>query len=381
MTPPNTQFIELHPEAALRLAWTLQLRDVAHAALRVLAVERAIEALGNPHHYPHRPTAATTLFGRPRPRDQDLPEEMEAAVAKAARSLAGRAQHTCERLFSVGMGVGGDPRSKEWGEQPDVFDWLGVEEWGVLRRMGAWSEGFDAGVRAQTMQLIFAVAAGLRAHVEAALVLACSVDPAEPLYGACDEARRCVAPRDSLMSTAVLYAGLSPAQRLLTPVFWDQFTALLVPGGVWLGHAHLSEAGLQQNVLALNTLLLFESLWRAYPPVISASAPVNVATESSPASVPASAAGEGQGGAAAESTSPQQERLRFSLENFYRELGAAIRGLAAQWTCRDIEIPTIRTDYLNLCLTEHEFRFLPRWDALGGREDDGNAAQPESSMD
>ena len=51
MTPPNTQFVELHPEAALRLAWTLRLQDVARAALSVLAAERAIKRLGTLRHH------------------------------------------------------------------------------------------------------------------------------------------------------------------------------------------------------------------------------------------------------------------------------------------------------------------------------------------
>ena len=378
MTPPNTQFVELHPEAALRLAWTLRLQDVARAALSVLAAERAIKRLGTLRHHIHHSITAATLFGRPCLGDQDLPEEMEEAVARAAQSLIGRARLTCERLFSIGFGgtvFGGDSRRNEREGQPDVFDWLGVGEWGILRQIGAWSEGCNAGLRTEAMRLVAAVATELRARVEKALVLACNVYPAGQQYGEYDEARRCAAPRDGLPSTALIYAGLSPAQRLLTPVFWNQLTALLGDGiSTWVPHMHLAEAHLTRDVWDLNNLLLIESQQRTSS-VDSVSAPTKIATISRSASVSACAAQNAQGEAAAKPMSPwrQREPLQFSLSNFNRELGTAIRGLAAQWTSRNTEVSITRMDHLNLCLTEYEFGFLPRWDGSHGQEDDGNA--------
>ena len=225
------------------------------------------------------------------------------------------------------------------------------------------------------MRLVAAVATELRARVEKALVLACNVYPAGQQYGEYDEARRCAAPRDGLPSTALLYAGLSPAQRLLTPVFWNQLTALLGDGiSTWVPHMHLARAHLTRDVWDLNNLLLIESQQRTSS-VDSVSAPTKIATISRSASVSACAAQNAQGEAAAKPMSPwrQREPLQFSLSNFNRELGTAIRGLAAQWTSRNTEVSITRMDHLNLCLTEYEFGFLPRWDGSHGQEDDGNA--------
>ena len=499
VTPPNTQFVELHPEAALRLAWTLRLRDVARAVFRVLVAERAIERLGlgpcTPHlyhaqaqagadddgPYNHHPypaanfTTTTTLFGRPRRRDQDLPDEMERAVERAARSLTARARHACAQLFSVGTTTTTTTTTATSGA--DVFDWLGVEQWRVLRQIQNSSD--NAGVRdaAATLE------AGLRAEFGAALVRACNVDPdtagldtaglnpaagsgllcylpvnpprrlgigsssrirsvteeerekLRPPYAKFDRDRRCAAPWGAppgFVPTALLYVGLAPAQRLLTPVFWRRLVAAVADftrsrtGPRAPGHA--SVVALDASIL--NRLILStatptptpipavplpsyftittthaeqqqqQQQWdighdpdsateAAEAPPSPASTTTTVPTYWAPPQpqpaptrprhiVPMPA------GPLYEDPPDQPQPPPFDLAHFDTELEVAVRRLAARWTTRrdDLEVPIVRMDYLSLCLTEEdEFRFLPAWAGGGGGSEQQQHGKKEEGDD
>lgn len=74
MAEPNTAFIDINTEPALKIAWTLKLENVARAAFRILVVEGALDVLAA---QPRRRATRHTIFGRPR---ADLPDDLQTVI-------------------------------------------------------------------------------------------------------------------------------------------------------------------------------------------------------------------------------------------------------------------------------------------------------------
>lgn len=306
MAQPNSQFIELNPEAALQMAWSLQISDVTRVALRILAAERAIEALGSGSESRASSQKRHTIFGRPR---GDLPDEIENILERVTKSLVDRVQGTYEDL-----------------RLGPVLESLDIPAWPRLQHIGHSST--------DDMQQQFAVAAeylhGLIGHS----TMSSLVKSADKRCESYDEDRRCYVPRDKLVTTAKIYDELLPAQMLLTPIFWYRLLNYI---NNWSAFRDFQSPAYVTRRETLSQIL--ESINTTFVAVSS----------------------RGTG-------SSWEDPLKcFSPEEFHAQLCAAVRAFAEQWTLCDLEVPLVRTRHLCLYLSESEFKYLPQW--AGGKND------------
>lgn len=310
VTEPNSQFIELNPEAALSMAWTLQIADVTRAALRILVSECAIEVLGSETHTPMK---RHTIFGRPR---GDLPDEIQNMLEHATQSLVERVRDTSAQLYS-----------------PQILDLFELRDWRTLQYMGARSSP-------ELQDLFAGVATRLHAYLEDALDWALRVDHANSRYGGYDRDRQCYVPRQQLIATAAIEHHLTLAQRLLMPEFWNRLTHHVSNCMFFIVFRSGDMTTLREALDA------FQSAFVEYS--------------------------RNHHGSSNEED--KDTRYPFvKLTDLHIQLSTAVRALAQCWTnVHDhLEIPFVRTRHLNLCLAEPELRYLPVW---AGGADDGYGA-------
>ncbi|KAI1333092.1 hypothetical protein F5Y16DRAFT_3138 [Xylariaceae sp. FL0255] len=94
LADPNTEFIQVNTEDALKIGWALELPSITRAAFQILVVERAVNIL---RLNPGTETDESVTFGRIPGR---LTDEQETCVQHAAQSLAERATYTWNTLRS-----------------------------------------------------------------------------------------------------------------------------------------------------------------------------------------------------------------------------------------------------------------------------------------
>ncbi|RYP71548.1 hypothetical protein DL770_008114 [Monosporascus sp. CRB-9-2] len=312
MAQPNTEFMDINPEIALHMAYTLRIMDVTRATFRVLVAECAIEALSA---QVDARAKRLSLFGRPR---QELSDELKNIVEHATQSFVDRINETYTVL-----------RSER------IFGWLGVPEWYKL------IEDSSHGDRELQQQRIM-VALKLLGYMKKVLGSAVDTSPYMQRFESDDRDRRCYIPRTKFVSTLKIHEQLSPVQRLLTPVYWQDLTNE-VNNWVNFRDFRITALGptLEQDVIALNASYALYASQNA-----GTGAPVSSGTE------------------------VDQERppQHFNLSDFHTQLCGAIRNLAEQWTAPEIEVPLVRIRHINLCLSQNELKYLPLW---AGGDDDG----------
>ncbi|RYO92956.1 hypothetical protein DL764_008058 [Monosporascus ibericus] len=316
MAQPNTEFMDINPETALHMAWTLRIIDVTRATFRVLVAECAIEAL-SPQFDAH--TKRLTLFGRPR---QELSDEMKNIVEHATQSFVDRIKETYTVL-----------RSER------IFDWLDIPEWYKLSQIDDLSHG---GKELQQQRTV--VVLKLLGHMKEALDSTFYTKSYIQRFESYDRDRRCYVPRTNFVPTLTIYERLSLVQGLLTPVYWQD---LINRVNNWVNFRDfqitaLGPTTLGQDVITLNT---------SYALYASQNA--------------------GIGAPASSDTEVDQEcpPQLFNFRDFHTQLCGAIRNLAEQWTAPEPEVPLVRTRHINLCLSQNEFKYLPLW---AGGDDDGS---------
>ncbi|KAG8527543.1 uncharacterized protein KY384_007695 [Bacidia gigantensis] len=86
---PNSHFIEVNPEATLRIATAIQNEDLARDAFAILVGEEALDSIARRHERQH------TTFGR---RKDELPEMWLQPIEYASKSLVERTAHDFEKL-------------------------------------------------------------------------------------------------------------------------------------------------------------------------------------------------------------------------------------------------------------------------------------------
>ncbi|RYO80817.1 hypothetical protein DL766_004397 [Monosporascus sp. MC13-8B] len=313
MAQPNTEFMDINPEIALHMAWTLRIVDVTRATFRVLVAERAIEALS-----PQFDARAKrlTIFGRPR---QELSDELKNIVEHATQSFVDRIKETHTVL---------------WFER--IFDWLGIPEWYKLRQDDHLSHGAEELQQQRTI-----VVSKLLQYMRMALSSAFYTNPYIQCFESVDRNRRCYIPRTKFVSTLNIHAELSPVQKLLTPVYWQDFANNV---NDWANFRDfqcmaLGPTSLERDVMTFNVLYASQNA--------GIGAPVSSDTE----------------------VDQERPTQHFYLREFHSQLCAAIRNLAGQWTAPALEVPLVRTRHINLGLSQNELKYLPLW---AGGDDDGS---------
>ncbi|KAK3294874.1 uncharacterized protein B0H64DRAFT_362504 [Chaetomium fimeti] len=369
VAPPNTKFIEICPEIAFRLAYSLKIPSVLTAAFKILVNELAVDYASSD---PGTRRAPMTWAQRQRDDWGDYPSD---PVEYASHAFADRMGETLKMLRSdhVLSNLSGP-----------------IQEWDKLQAYGAAitaSFAPDHVLSITYKTLTAALLAAFHGWVDNALDL----DSFNTLNSRRDELleaqRKHYIPSVSRKPLISLYWTLKPAQKLLTPFFWDhliciqprsEFNANNYGGTPLWMHADSFNLELQRA--------LAEAVAPPYDPapgpIINAAAdsPNPAATNPLVAAVLAHM-GAGQ---------LIPELAAVNLDNFYHQLSREVRLLGGQHlpshAQREDEsangIPLFLSDHLLLSLDERELAYLPIWaDGL----DDGSggvfqAAIPPADM-
>ncbi|KAJ4270321.1 hypothetical protein NW762_002000 [Fusarium torreyae] len=108
----NITFVEVLPEEALQIAFSLQIPQITENAFRILVNELALKLAADTKPNPHV-AQTTTIFGR---KLGDLPDELDNLVQHAAQALV-------ERVSDINAMM----------RNPRLFDFWDIEEWKKLR--------------------------------------------------------------------------------------------------------------------------------------------------------------------------------------------------------------------------------------------------------
>ncbi|KAI1381776.1 hypothetical protein F4677DRAFT_3549 [Hypoxylon crocopeplum] len=335
MAEPNTEFVDINTEIALKIAWTLELANVTRAAFRILVVEKALDTLAA---QPQSRGARHTIFGRPR---ADLPDDLQTVVQYAAHKLADRVQQMLSGLRSDGFYDLLD--ILEYKKLMLVGDRIRIALAAILSSGNGLPPTPEAVMRiAQLNQLlgVFSTLCTKLLEYKNKLVSEAMTAPdtmSRQRDSDCD--RRCYVPRTDWKPTALICAEFSQAQYLLTPCFWQQLAeSLNSTDGSW------------------------------YPSVFVAHS-VNDFNEAIDAAVSCFRF------SGAQPLDP--DSLHFDVYQFRHELSTALYHQCNIWTRPDLEFPLTRTNHLALGLSDDEFQYLPLW---AGGLDDGTGGVFDSTV-
>ncbi|KAI2468911.1 hypothetical protein F4781DRAFT_422332 [Annulohypoxylon bovei var. microspora] len=315
---PNTEFVDINAEAALKMAWTLELANVTRAAFRILVVEKALDTLAAK---PRVDAARYTIFGRPL---VDLPDDLQTVVQYAALKLVDRVQQILANFRS-----------------DQFYHLLEISEYQKLIRTGDLiSKALSANLEHGTDQpghteinelssqftTLFNKLLGYKTYiVREAMESPLDID----LQRDYDRDRRCYVPSTSWNPTAIIYGEFSDAQRLLTPTFWEELSSCL--------HAYTRTTYLDR-FLGMSVDKFNAQMDKAFCYL-------------QPATGDEVNSGD----------------LYFDSYRFREQLGTAIDGLWMIWAKPDLEAPLTRTRHMLLALSDDEFQYLPLW--AGGLDD------------
>ncbi|KAI1143041.1 hypothetical protein F5Y05DRAFT_140489 [Hypoxylon sp. FL0543] len=325
MAEPNTEFIDINTEAALRIAWTLKLVNVTRAAFRILVVERAFDTLS-----PRSPLNGNrrTVFGRFR---EDLPDELQTAVQYSARLLEDRIQQRLARLRS-----------------DQFYDEFEIEEYQKLTRVGdlviaalakipppsTKKSASEADIERYTqLNELFGLFTVLKKNLlefkDWMVREALNATPNESQQNDLDRDRRCYVPRTEFTPLGLIHRELSDAQRLLTPLFWEELASCPLSFHK-KGHPDRSVEPLVDKFNAT----INQTIQYLQPDGESKAHPSS---------------------------------LHFNLDEFRSQLSVALSSLWSSWTRPALEAPLTRTKHMVLALSNDEFKYLPLW--AGGLDD------------
>ncbi|KAK4238848.1 hypothetical protein C8A03DRAFT_14718 [Achaetomium macrosporum] len=359
IAPPNTKFIEICPEKAFQLAYVLNVPSVLIAAFRILVNELAIDyASSDP--WPRRP--ALTWIQRRRDDYGDYPSD---PVEYASRAFAERMNGQLKMLQ----------------ESEDVFSRLPypIPEWEKLQYYGSVITSFGPSPLLESYtNLTAALLFVFRSWVERALHIEnfpseyCDVIAAQ---------RKHYIPDAECTPLEDLYKRLNPAQKVLTPFFWDQLMR------------HQPHASFVTRIYAGHQLRTYaQNFNMRFMEVISDSQSFQSAVDANHPGVADSHLFHRKidltHPALADTVSSLSDvkNLKFNLDRFYNELKNSLQALCLRILYRDRDndsgIPFFLSDHLLLSLDESELNYLPIWadgldDGSGGVFQD---AIPEAEM-
>ncbi|OTA94479.1 hypothetical protein M434DRAFT_10737 [Hypoxylon sp. CO27-5] len=336
MAEPNNEFIDINPEAALKIAWTMKLPNITRAAFRILVVEKTLETLAPE---PQAKGSRRTVFGRPR---EDLPDDLQNPIEYAALKLADRVQQTLAVL-----------KSDQFYENPQFLEYQKLLQTGDL--IGATLAGLPLPsakklvseaettrfVRLNELSSLFeSLKEKLSEYKDWLVRESLNAAPSIDRQKDADRDRRCYVSRVDWNPTATIYSEFSDAQRLLTPYFWEGMIlysfAVSKPGSV--------NEQLEVLVNKFNRAIDAMMMQYLYPH---------------------------------EGNKMNPHSLHFNLPELRRQLNNVLGDLSWNWTKPALETPLTRTRHLALALSDDEFKYLPLWaDGL----DDGTGGVFESAV-
>ncbi|KAL2023063.1 hypothetical protein VTK56DRAFT_3973 [Thermocarpiscus australiensis] len=312
IAPPNTKFIEICPEKAFQLAYSLRIPSVLIASFKILVNELAIDyAASEPS--PHRP--AMTWAQRRRDDYGDFPCD---PVDYASRAFAERMNGKLKTLQS-----------------DDVFDRLPPRnpEWNKLRYLGTLINALDPCPLQEAYQLLTAgLLAVFHEHVRE------SLDPQEDnlarrLAELLDAQRKHYISKGDRQPLLSLYQNLNDSQKVLTPIFWNEMNYM----GKCSDFSARRYRDKQLQQLASDFYFHLQDALRSntITPDLS-TAPPEVEYEG---------------------------HLKFDMERFHGALRNALNRFCPTILNRDADsgVPFFLSDHLLLTLDETELNYLPIW--------------------
>ncbi|KAH9909110.1 hypothetical protein F4778DRAFT_768075 [Xylariomycetidae sp. FL2044] len=340
MADPNTDFIDFNPEVSLRIAWPLELADMARAAFRVLVVERTMTSL----HERGKPGARKTLLGRPR---DNLPDEIETVVEHAVFKLSERVQEELKRLTA-----------------DDLLNWLQVEEWTRLQGLEQLLSDNTVDIASATLDQSYAmneVDEAFKALKNELRVLAADTVRGlrMPLtleqINQVDRIRRFYVPRGDLEPFVEIHRTLSLPQCMLFTSCWENMATM--------AQDHTRTVMMRKLADTLNTALALAHYRECYPQLRQFSSDVG------------------------ELTIDQilcHDVSRFNADRFHSQFATAIEHQAFKWrrVANQLDSLLSKSRHMVLELEDNEFQYLPLW--AGGLEDGTygiyQAVIPDSDM-
>lgn len=351
MAQPNSDFIDIEPEAALRIGWNLGLRDITRMAMRIIVAENTMDALSSTPRAGRR----YTLLGRAR---AELPDELENIIQHATAKFA-------ERLTQIHADLA----------SPRVYSLLGVGEWKKLMALGEIIGTVSPGNDVPMIDL------NIVTRSDSALTSSAHVQEIRSLYiFVCKEllnflhtmvedvdgtsfrsdtetntenSRLCYVPRSRFSSYFSVWHSLSTLQRGMLTDYWRRFSDTI---WAWtsthsskttLWPATASIKRLSVAVDKLNSSLQLASKKDMFPPLTGCTYQLDL------------------------------DLLKIELATklvgisrswaYSKAVGTAAVAADTPWDAADLEIPISRSLHLVLGLTGEEFKYLPLW--AGGLDD------------
>lgn len=322
----NTKFIEVLPEEALQIGFSLELVQVTQCAFRILVNELAIKEASTD---PSRDLSRVTVFGR---RLGSLDDELYNIVQHAARALVERVSLIPDSFRS----------------QYSLDCWM-VEEWVKLRKMeGILVQHFSATITlglGSLRDLMMAIQTSIATSFDR---LAMNTEGLQALISMDEDRATYVLPKDYELLHDIL-AGLNLTQKLLCPFIYQQIGEMWdvnYSQSKWLSEGQSPFPGSLGSYMAQAQFALQQAVYSA--PEKATLAPWQVFLD------------------------PREEPLR--VKNPLVDLGALNRQIhdatlpySSSWVRFDIEPALNMTRHLLLTLDNNELKFLPLW--AGGCND------------
>jgi hypothetical protein len=320
----NARFIEVLPEEALRIGFTLQLPDITQCAFRILVNELALE-LAASTLAKSRKDSGVTIFGRKR---GDAGDELDNLIQHAAQAFLDRVEsqmklleegYTCENL-----------QIEEWCRMIELDEALAQSDIGIARFIQANIRELKDVLDRDFKNSLRSISQGQQMHHEAAYR---SIDQDRAAY---------VAPEDFDLIANILDT-LNQTQRRLCAFFYHDLMylceGLLSSKGFELAD---TGPGPRAGNLVSRIREQLEQLHRedpdAIPLKISAVHPVGV-----------------------------ERFTAIHLFTYRHQLNNAIQPVAQWWHRHNIDPPLNITRHLLLTLGPNELKYLPLW--AGGNDD------------
>ncbi|KAI1074976.1 hypothetical protein F5B20DRAFT_561810 [Whalleya microplaca] len=352
MADPNSDFIDIHPEHALKIAWTLELPTVTRAAFRILVTEKVMDSfyvdnLGQGNQY--------TVFGRPR---ADLPDDIQTVIQYAALKYADRIQQRLARLTSDNI--------------CDLFELPEYRKLALVKPLVQARRGQSSSrpepkhpweVLRDPELLAARITDGVARYVVKIVQNSLLQPPPVIEIEYIERDRRCYVPRERWIPTSTIYDTLPDAARLLTRHFWINLNT-------FIGDTSNLENNIIEDVARLDRALAGLTDNANNPSPSSSSTP-NPDPDLDPDPLNLSSQAHATPGLLP----------FFNPYDFHHELKTAILAFGGPSSngakLSSLEAPLNRTNHLRLDLADDEFQYLPLWaDGL----DDGTGGVFEEAL-
>ncbi|KAL6923745.1 hypothetical protein FSST1_001019 [Fusarium sambucinum] len=331
----NTTFVEVAPEEALQIAFSLKIPQIAESAFKILVNELALKLAGEAEL--HQNYNHTTIFGR---RLGDLPDELSNLVQHAAQALIERVSDIDKMMHN-----------------PCLYDFWDIDEWNGMRVIEQLLARENSELAIEALAVLRSLIDNLVAEVAQAWEINISIPPAYQYltYQSIDQDRLTYVEPQDFENTTMIMCKFNSTQMLLCASPYNE-VGVDLDARRWCssrcrlaGYQHQTYKDLVQKAtialrvfLASNPRLQDDELWKRILELKDYPFPVREEVS-------------------------QFNRPIVSLDHLEAEVKDRLRLVTLSWERRNFEPPLNITRHLLLTLTDNELKYLPLW--CGGCDD------------